>query len=86
MYSTMYLRYDETSESFVRSVCGQFKSKGSISKAQVNALIKITKKIDKFGPMELPVAVREIDKPGFLNLNCKTGEVNWYSWQEFESK
>ncbi len=83
-YKTQPLDWDESSESFVESVCHFFKLNDRVTDRQIGALVKITKNILQHGKQAAYVAKPEPDGKGFLGLNCKTGEVNWYSWQEFE--
>lgn len=78
------LLWDERSEDFVESVCQYFKLNDRISDRQLAALVKITKEIELSGKKALYKGRPEQDKPGFLGLNCKTGEVIWHSWQVFE--
>ena len=78
------LQWDERSESFVESVCNFFKLNDRITDRQLGALVKISKEIQLLGKQALPKVRAEPDRPGFLGLNCKTGEVIWHSWQVFE--
>jgi len=75
--------WDERNEQFVESICSYFRQNNRVSEKQLAALQKISKNIMQNGRQELPKPRAEPDRPGFLGLNCKTGEVNWYSWQEF---
>jgi len=84
-YKTIPLRYDELSESFVKSICDYYEKNDRISEKQLLALNKITKRINFNGERQLPTAKVEPEHPGYLGLNCRTGEVNWYSWQEFDN-
>ena len=83
-YRTNKLYWDERSESFVESVCTFFVTNDRITDRQIAALVKISREIRTAGKKKLPQVRTEPDGPGFMGLNCKTGEVNWYSWQEFE--
>lgn len=85
-YKLPDLLYDDLSKTFVESVCSHFSKNSKLSNKQVNALVKISNRINEYGFKALPVATLEPEQSGFLGLNCKTGEVNWYSWQIFESK
>jgi len=84
-YGTTELLYDGSSINFVVSVCSYFVKNGKISDKQRKALEGVAIAIHKNGPKDKPIPKQEPDKPGFLGINCRTGKVNWHSWQIFES-
>jgi len=84
-YTTEPLHYDELSESFVKSICDYYEKNDRISEKQLLALTKISNRIKANGERKLPEVKAEPEHPGYLGLNCRTGEVNWYSWQEFDN-
>jgi len=83
-YNIEELLCDGMSKDFVTSVCSYFVKNGQISARQLNALLKITDRINEHGAEDKPVAKIEPEKPGFLGLNCRTGEAVWNTWQIFE--
>lgn len=80
-YKTGILLWDEFSEPFAESVCKYFKENGRISDKQLAALEKNARRIQEFGKKRMPKPAVEPERPGFLGVNCKTGEVYWHSWQ-----
>lgn len=85
-YLSIPLNYDASTCGYVTSVCDQYINKGTISQRQLDALIKIAKRIRLTGPISTPITEPEPLQKGFLGIHCKTGEAYWHSWQIFESK
>ena len=84
-YHTDELLYDGMSYDIVCSICTQYLKNGKVSEKQVNALQAVIIGIHKHGYRDKPTPKSEPDGVGFLGLNCRTGEVNWHTWQIFET-
>jgi len=77
-YNTQDLVYDGEAYDFVKSVCSQFINAGRVSVAQVNALVKVSKRVIRFGPRAKHKI--NLEGEGFLGLNTKTSDVWVHSW------
>jgi len=83
-YNVKKLLWDEMSETFVESICNYFEEHDGVSDRQLAVLVKISERIKLNGKRTKPIPKVEPEHSGYLGINCRTGEVNWYSWQEFE--
>ena len=78
-YNTQTLHCDEFSKAFVASVCNHFINYKRLSLKQVNALSRISGRIEDDGPKGLPPVAMTPLEEGFLNIN-KKGEAHFLRW------